>query len=256
MSSEPFIAVNARALLEQHGLDSFDALWALQLDAVDDPNIGRGGWSSVYRLELADTDGQVQSFYLKRQQNHLSRSLRHLGGEPTFAREFRAIQQYARQGIPALEAAFFAQRKTPEGRQAILLTRALDDYQPLDEWFARWSDLSWADKRDVTLACGALVHALHNTGRIHNCLYPKHIFARLAQDGAGARLIDLEKTRRALGQRDRVRDLDTLNRRSPALSRAIRLRFLLACQGKQRLDDEARALIAALNQRQQRKQAA
>lgn len=254
MSSD-FIAVNARAVLEQHGLDSFEALWALKLDAVDAPNTGRGGWSSVYRLELADASGQTQAFYLKRQLNQLTRNLGHPLGEPTFAREFRAIQQFAGLGIPALEAAFFGQRRVAEGQQAILLTRALDSYRPLDEWFADWHSVDFRARRDIILASAALVRALHNTGRIHNCLYPKHIFARVDGDGAGARLIDLEKTRRAwLGQRDFVRDLETLQRRSQGPSRSERLRFLLACLGQRRLNDQSRKIIAAITRRQRGKQ--
>lgn len=65
-----FLAAEDRALLERNGLATFDALWAKQLDAVDEPNTSRGGWSSVFRLEL---DGH--GYYLKRQSNYLTRSL-------------------------------------------------------------------------------------------------------------------------------------------------------------------------------------
>ncbi|BBN52405.1 hypothetical protein TRE132_05300 [Pseudomonas chlororaphis subsp. aurantiaca] len=37
-----FLAAQDRALLERHGLDSFDALWAKQLEAVDEPNTDGG----------------------------------------------------------------------------------------------------------------------------------------------------------------------------------------------------------------------
>ena len=47
-----FLAAEDRALLERHGLRTFDALWAKQLEAVDEPNTDGGGWSSVFRLEL------------------------------------------------------------------------------------------------------------------------------------------------------------------------------------------------------------
>src|SRR3546814_9661736 len=90
-----FIEESDRLLLERSGLNSFDALWAVQLEAVDEPNIERGGWSSVFRLEL---DGAA--FYLKRQSNHMTRSMTQPFGEPTFAREFRSISRYARIGIP------------------------------------------------------------------------------------------------------------------------------------------------------------
>lgn len=250
MTRTPFIAVNARDVLSRHGLDSFEALWALNVAAVDAPNTGRGGWSSVCRLELEDGNGQLQCFYLKRQDNHCTRTLHSPLGEPTFAREFRAIQACARQGIPALEAAFFAARKEKGHAQAVLLTRALDDYAPLDEWFERWQQLSAAQIRDLIQSAAALVRALHNADRIHNCLYPKHVFLRLHSDGAGARLIDLEKTRRVmLGQRDLIRDLETLHRRSLVPSRSQRLRFVLAYLGKPRLDAEARAFVRALARR-------
>ncbi len=256
MMSAPFIAVNARDVLSRHGLDTFSALWALQLDAVDAPNIERGGWSSVYRLELADANGEIQSFYLKRQEGYLARSLRRPQGEPTFAREFRAIQQYAHRGIPALETAFFQQRTQGGKQQAILLTRALDAYQPLDSWYEQWRTLSWRGRQDLILATAALVRALHNTGRIHNCLYPKHIFLKLDGDGAGARLIDLEKTRSAwLGERDFVRDLESLQRRSDAPSRSQRLRFYLAYLGISRLDEPSRALLRRIARRQSGKAA-
>jgi len=99
-------------------------------------------------------------------------------------------------------------------------------------------------------SAAALVRALHNADRIHNCLYPKHVFLRLHSDGAGARLIDLEKTRRAIfGQRDLIRDLETLHRRSLVPSRTQRLRFVLAYLGKPRLDAEARAFVRALARR-------
>ncbi|MDM1720167.1 lipopolysaccharide kinase, partial [Acinetobacter towneri] len=92
-----YINPSAQPLLAKHQLDSFDKLWNLSLEAVDQPNTERGGYSTVSRLEL---DGQA--FYLKRQRNHLTRSLCHPLGEPTFAREMRNILHYKKVGIPGL----------------------------------------------------------------------------------------------------------------------------------------------------------
>ena len=75
-----YLASADLALLKRHGLNDFEALWALQLDAVDEPNTGRGGWSSVYRLEL-----EGKGYYLKRQSDYLTRTLHRPFGEPTFA---------------------------------------------------------------------------------------------------------------------------------------------------------------------------
>lgn len=211
-----FIAAQDRALLERHGLTSFEALWALQLEAVDEPNTERGGWSSVYRLDLGEA-----AFYLKRQSNHLTHSLLHPFGEPTFAREFRNIRRYAALGIPALQAAFFAERKLPGERRAVLLTRALDGWQDLDAWLPAWSVLAEPRRMAILKACGELARRLHQAGQMHGCFYPKHIFLRETADDFDAQLIDLEKTRPLLfGQRDRVKDLEPLLRRASVWSEA------------------------------------
>ncbi|MGE7956885.1 lipopolysaccharide kinase InaA family protein [Pseudomonas sp. NPDC089530] len=206
-----FLAAQDRALLERHGLDSFDALWAKQLDAVDEPNTDGGGWSSVYRLDL-----EGHGYYLKRQSNYLTRTLHRPFGEPTFAREFRNISRYQQLGIPALQAAFFGERKVAGETRAILLTRALDGWNDLDSLLLQWEQLSPEQHAAILRACGQLARHLHGVRQVHGCFYPKHIFLRATGDGYQAQLIDLEKTRPLLfGQRDRVKDLEPLLRRAP-----------------------------------------
>ncbi|HBX57100.1 lipopolysaccharide kinase InaA family protein [Pseudomonas sp. UBA2684] len=205
-----FIASEEHALLERHGLASYDALWALKLEAVDEPNTERGGWSSVYRLDLGET-----AFYLKRQSNYLTRSLTRPFGEPTFAREFRNIQRYRELGIPALQAVFFAERKVAGEQRALLLTRALDGWQDLHDWLQQWPALPPAKQQAIVSACGLLARQLHACGQVHGCFYPKHIFLQERGDGFVAQLIDLEKTRPLwLGMRDRIKDLEPLLRRA------------------------------------------
>lgn len=256
MNSLPFVAVNAREVLSRHGLDSFQALWALDLPTVEKDSREDDGWSSVHRLELTDVNGDRQCFYLKRQDNHSTRTFKAPLGEPTFAREFRAAQHFARLGIPALEAAFFAVREQQGHKQAVLLTRALDNYISLEQWFERWHQLPLSQSTHLIQAAGALVRALHNADITHNSLHPQHLFLRLHGDGAGARLIDLEKTRRAwFGQSGFIRDLDVLNRYSEAPTRTQRLRFLLAYTGQRRLDAESKLLVRRLLARRASKEA-
>ena len=218
-----FVADADRALLERNGLADFDALWAVQLEAVDEPNTSGGGWSSVFRMDL-----EGQGFYLKRQSNYLTRTLHSPLGEPSFAREFRNIQRYRQMGIPALEAVFFGERKIPGERRAILVTRALDGWNDLDSLLEQWSQLSDEQQQAILQACGQLARRLHAVRQVHGCFYPKHIF--LQPDGAGyrAQLIDLEKTRPLLlGQRDRVKDIEPLLRRAHVWTEAD-VRALLA----------------------------
>ena len=226
-----FVADAERALLERNGLAEFDALWAVQLEAVDEPNTSGGGWSSVFRMDL-----EGQGFYLKRQSNYLTRTLHSPLGEPSFAREFRNIERYKQLGIPALEAVFFGERKVPGERRAILMTRALDGWTDLDSLLEQWSQLTAGQQQAILQACGQLARRLHAVRQVHGCFYPKHIF--LQPDGAAyrAQLIDLEKTRPLLlGQRDRVKDIEPLRRRAHAWTEAD-VRALLAAYLEQPAD--------------------
>ena len=246
-----FLAAEDRALLERHGLGNFDALWARQLDAVDEPNTVRGGWSSVFRLDL-----EGHGFYLKRQSNYQMRTLHAPFGEPSFAREFRNISRYEKLGIPALKAAFFGERKVEGEVRAILLTRALDGWGDLDSLLQRWSELSGAQHSAILQACGELARRLHAARQVHGCFYPKHIFLRATGDGYQAQLIDLEKTRPLLwGRRDRVKDLEPLTRRAPEWSDA-QVRELLAAYLDQSQDSSLiDSWLARLTARRSHKEA-
>jgi len=219
-----FLAEDDRALLARHGLDTFDALWAKELEAVDEPNTAGGGWSSVFRLNL-----EGQGYYLKRQSNYLTRTLHAPFGEPSFAREFRNISRYRKLGIPALQAAFFGERKVNGEVRAILLTRALDGWSDLDSLLQRWAQLDRAQQSAILRACGLLAQRLHGVRQVHGCFYPKHIFLRAVGDEYQAQLIDLEKTRPLLfGLRDRIKDLEPLQRRAPQWTEAQLCELLAA----------------------------
>ena len=246
-----FIASADQSLLERHGLNNFQALWDVQLDAVDEPNTGRGGWSSVFRLDL---DGQ--GFYLKRQSNYLTYTLHHPLGEPSFSREFRNISRYQKLGIPALQAAFYGERRVNGERRAILMTRALDGWTDLDALLARWSELAEPARSAILKACGELAHILHEAGQIHGCFYPKHIFLQEQGGQYQAQLIDLEKTRPVLfGRRDLIKDLEPLLRRAPMWGEAERRELLAAYLHAATNSARVDAWNARLGQREQHKRA-
>lgn len=229
-----FLAPEDQRILDRHGLNDFEALWNLQLKTIDESNTGRGGWSSVFRFELPE-----RAYYLKRQCNHLTHTLKHPFGEPTFAREFRNIQRYHELGIPVLEVAYFAQRKIGPDRQAMLMTRALDDWRDLDGWMRDWHEMPPEQCDAIIVAVGLLARRLHQAGQMHGCFYPKHIFLRPAQEMFEACLIDLEKTRPLwFGRRDQVKDLEPLLRRTPYW-RDQDVRLMLGAYLKMPADSEA-----------------
>ncbi|MDR2637819.1 MAG: lipopolysaccharide kinase InaA family protein [Zoogloeaceae bacterium] len=211
-----FVSPLDRPLLDKAGLLAFDVLWNLALTPVDQPNVDRGGWSSVCRLDLPE-----QGYYLKRQTNHLTRSLAHPFGEPTLAREFRHIRRYAERDVPAMTAAFFGTRRDAEGYHAILLTRALSGWRDLGAWLEDWENLPAGTRQGLVAACGDLARRLHDAGLIHGCFYPRHTFVQEKDGRFTACLIDLEKTRRLwFPRRDRVKDLEQFIRHAPQFSAA------------------------------------
>ncbi|QXH47308.1 lipopolysaccharide kinase InaA family protein [Pseudomonas xanthosomatis] len=246
-----YLAGADKALLTRHGLGDFEALWALQLDAVDEPNTGRGGWSSVFRLEL-----EGKGYYLKRQSDYLTRTLHSPFGEPTFAREFRNISRYQKLGIPALQAVFYGERKQGGQHRAVLLTRALDEWTDLDQLLAQWAQLPAAQRQGILQACGQLARTLHGAGQMHGCFYPKHIFLRERREGWQAQLIDLEKTRPLLfGMRDRVKDLEPLLRRAAVWSEADVRVLLGAYLGQPQDSAVVGTWLQRLTQRRRHKEA-
>lgn len=250
--------VDSRLLpvLEAAGLDTFDALWALQADWFEPPNQRRGGWSGVARIELSDAQGVVRGLFLKRQQNHTRQTLAHpIGGEPTFAAEMRNILGLQAAGVPTLEPVFYAQRRIDGQWCVVLMTRELRDFRPLKDYVDEWRSGGWqqarAQRRQVLAATAPLIRRMHRAGFVHNALHPKHVFLRvIAAETVEVRLIDLEKTRRRfLVWRNALRDLDSLNRRSVHWSASDRLRFLKLYLGTVRLDWGGRLLWRLLARR-------
>jgi hypothetical protein len=87
------------ALLLHNQLADFDRLWDLQAEWFEEPNRRRGGWSGVCRLELRGEGEQVVPVFLKRQENHRARTLRHpFKGIPTVRRELQNLLCFQAEG--------------------------------------------------------------------------------------------------------------------------------------------------------------
>lgn len=244
-------------ILRHNELEGFEALWSLEVDWFEPPNKRRGGWSGVVHLELERPDGETEGVFIKRQENHQRRTLRHpLTGEPTFAGEMKNILMLQKAGVPTLDPIYFGQREVEGSRQAILVTRELSGFYPLNWWLDKWLKEGWAAARDIRITVidemAQVVRRLHENGLVHNSLHPKHLFVRVDKQGAKAevRLIDLEKMRPSLCRsRATRRDLDSLNRRCLICSHSDRLRFLKHYLGGELLSKQGRYLWHELSRR-------
>lgn len=255
-----FVAAGWSQILAANGLDSFAALWALDIGWFEAPNVRRGGWSGVSCCNLQLPGGGRTGVFVKRQQDHVYRSLQHpLRGTLTFAREFTNLLRYRALGIPTLEPLYFAMRQQEGHRRAILLTRELTGYIPLPHSVERLQaeGLPAGVQRSELIAriAGAAAQ-LHRHHLQHNCFYPKHIFVGVLDGAVDIRILDLEKTKWRLSRtRASLRDLDTLNRHAPGWSRTDRLRFLLAYYRVARVDARVRKTWKRLGARARSKQA-
>ncbi len=243
-------------ILQHNGLDSFDALWQVQAEWFEPPNQRRGGWSGVVRIELQLLDGGSVGIFLKRQENHTRRTLRHpFSGESTINGEIKNILALQQAQVPTLEPVFYGERKVDGKRRAILVTRELDGFCSLDQLMEQWLDQGWGQSVHTrkllikVLACD--VRRMHEHHLVHNALHPKHVFVRLVEGGdPEVCLIDLEKMRYTLTARQAGnRDLDSLNRRTRVWTRGARLTFLKYYTDSQITDHRLRSMWSYLVKR-------
>jgi len=240
-------------VLRHNKLNSFALLWSMDVGWFEPPNERRGGWSGISRCELELPAGGSVAIFLKRQENHTTRTLLHPFGLATFVREMRNILFFKRAKVPTLEPVYFAVRKRSRELRAILCTVALSDYVSLDALVDSWSagdrpGRQW--RRQLMQSVAEVMARMHEHHIQHNCCYPKHIYIRTDDHEISVRIIDLEKAKvRMLRKIASLRDLDTLNRHSTGWSRTDRLRFLLFYLGGKRLDGGVRSLWSQLAQR-------
>jgi hypothetical protein len=257
-----FINEYWRPILAFNKLDDFEALWKLDSEWFEAPNTGRGGWSGVTRCELPLPDGGSAAIFLKRQENHNTRSWLHpWRGVPTFLREFKWIMAYRAHAIPTLEPVYFGLRGHGGNQRAVLATEDLAGFVSLGERELEWRREGVPPRRErlpVLQAVAGLLREMHAHGIRHGCFYPKHIFIRVRADASvEARVIDLEKSRRRPRVTCALRDLYSLSHyASPAWSRADRIRFLKLYLGIPRLNAYAKWLWRGVARYSARKHAA
>lgn len=191
--------------------NSFEHWWTLPGQWVEPPNERRNGWSGMLRAV-----DQGRTLYVKRQRNHMCRTLRHPAGWPTASRESHYLDLLQSLGIGAPRPVFHGVRETSEGTEAVLVTEELTGYVALGDL----TDLSPQCRAAVARELGTTLGRLHRARLQHSCLYDKHVMVRLEEgDAPRIALIDLEKMRSRLTRRRAARrDLEQLHRRQQIFS--------------------------------------
>ncbi len=228
---QAYISPTLKNQLEANQLGDFDHLWNYRGEWFESPNQDRGGWSGVNRLVLDLPDGGQLGLFLKRQQNYVRRTFLHpFSGVATFACEFKTIMHLQRHGVPVPTLAFFQQRSSKEGTQALLMTEELLGYRSVDCVAAEvlLNPAYTHRQKQVAITCAAkAVRSMHKARVQHRALHSKHLLINMVNpDVPKAVIIDFEKARIKLFPVTRsLRDLATLNRDITGLSRTTRLYF-------------------------------
>ena len=240
-------------VLEKNGLKTFADWWQREAEWFEEPNYRRGGWSGVSRVELKDKNGLTRVVFLKRQENHVARTLFHpVKGISTFVREMRNILLLQKAQVPALTPVYFAERNIEGNKRAILVTEELDGFSPLDTIDSH--SLSLKQRNNLLKKVAELIQGFHAQRLQHNCLYAKHVFVRQQGDEFEANLIDLEKTKhRFLKNTGMNRDLDSFNRHAHGWSKTDRLRFLRYYLHAAGLENKLAEMWHRLSQRQMKR---
>ncbi|MDR7023315.1 lipopolysaccharide kinase InaA family protein [Pseudomonas peli] len=196
---------------------SFESWWQTQGEWVEEPNERRGGYSGVQRLTQLG-----QSLYAKKQTGHTYRSLLHPWGRPTVLRERDALLKALKAGVAVPEIVYCAAERNREGWRALLVTKALEGFQPLDEWYEHHAReaLDASLHQQLLQQIAQSLANLHKARQQHGCMYAKHIFVRIqtanTPPSCEIALLDLEKSRRRLTRKQAaLHDMLQLRRHSP-----------------------------------------
>lgn len=205
---------NASTTLSPNSLDNW---WNLQGEWVEEPNNRRGGCSGVQRIKR---DGSL--LYAKKQTGHIYRSISHPLGRPTVLRERDALLGAQKAGVTVPQIVYCQAQRSAEGWRALLVTKALEGFQSLEQWYedAQREHYSEALHQQLLKEIALSLANLHTARWQHGCLYIKHIFVRISGAGdactAEVALLDLEKCRRRLTSKQAaLHDMLQLRRHSP-----------------------------------------
>ena len=243
-----------QTLLSKNNLATYGSLWRLKADWFEEPNIRRGGWSGVVKVSLKQTNDDPVFIFIKRQENHLSRTWRHpIKGVATFIKEYNNLRLFHKYDIPTPELVYFGARSNNGKPQAIIATKELVGYQSLNVLLHK-SDSSMIigskHRQALFKETAKVLYHMHQHRLQHNSLHPKHIFAKPLGDNWDIRIIDLEKAkRRVFKHTASLRDLATLRRQMTELTDKEQITFFKAYVNEAKLSIKSKKLWSQIKNR-------
>jgi len=190
--------------------------------------------SRTRRLELPDAGG-VETFYLK-QYSYAARGLRHRlhwHKGAIEARNYRLMRDAAGVGVPEV-VAIGSRRAGLRLVDAFILTRAIDEARPLDEWWrekAATGGVSTELRREIGEQLAGIVAQMHRAHFYHVDLQWRNILVRGPQGAVELFVLDSSRGGRRwlpwMRWHFRMRDLSSLEKSAREfVTPARRMRFV------------------------------
>ncbi len=182
----------------QH-FSNFKQIWEIDSEPFEPINERRGGTSGVYRIPFISEQQQNIHVFLKKQENHYTKSWRHpIKGVPTFYREFLMLQALSAKDIPVVQWLAFGW----QDKRAFLITNELAGYDSFEDF--KFKNLNQADQKTLLASMAQTLAKLHQYSIRHGSCYPKHLFIKYQDNAFICKLIDLEKAHPVLFQKKAI----------------------------------------------------
>lgn len=215
----------------------------------------RTGWEGeVYRLRpgrlVIRVDGKAGPLFLKHFRSHGVGALKGLVRSAPAFREWTALQQARRRGVPVPRPVALGERAGLLHHEGLLVMEALDGTLPLDTVLSGRDALRGPQRWEVIREAARVIRRMHDAGVSQKDLHFGNMLLRPGT--AGVYIIDFQRVKVGKAGREtiRLRDLATLHGRCLDASRTDRLRFLKAyVAGPPPLSVDLKPLSALLDRR-------
>ena len=223
-------------ILSENGLTSFDSLMNYEGGTVA-KNLLRE--RTTTRIELPDSDGGQQAFYIKRHgpspwKEHIKPFFRLTRPILGARNEWNAMIRFHEVGIPTMTPVALGEH----GKHSFVLTKSIEGCQKLSEWIPNHHSQDAVepedDLRQIIDTVADIARTMHDAGMHHQDFYLTHLMVSKAEDDRRTFVIDLGRVQqhRRLSRRWIVKDLAQLNYSASMVNPELRQRFLESYLGR------------------------
>ncbi|WP_416414295.1 lipopolysaccharide kinase InaA family protein [Pantoea sp. App145] len=194
-------------------MKDFNYWWNIEGDPKETKYFNENGFSSYARVEIDNN-----FFFVKRMQNHLSRSLIHPRGIPTLIQEVNAINHLKDSGVKTPDIIFSSAYKSGGQWKAILVTKEMENFISLKDWYNNINkEINEEMKNKIIREIAWTFRKMHLAKRQHGNCNAGNIFIH-TNGYVHAGFIGLENSKKRLTRSQaKIHDFNQLKKNSPMI---------------------------------------